>query len=85
MNAFGRKSLDCERPTLSELFTRWIEHRRDSFSERSVDCYKNWVEKHVLPRLGSRRIDEIRPAAVADLYQQLRKAGVSATPSTRRA
>ena len=42
---------------------------------RSVDKEESRIRHHVLPRIGSKRLDEIRPRDIRDLVRALRAGG----------
>lgn len=45
----------------------------------TVQAYAGRVERHVLPRLAERQLDEIKVDDIAALVAELRKAGYSGT------
>jgi integrase len=48
---------------------------------RTKECYRNSLERHLLPRLGTRRLDRIAPDDLADLVRDLRSQGLSESTS----
>jgi integrase len=67
-------------PTLDELADEWIAHLRTRTAERdhrrryapgTVDLYEQRLREHVLPRLGSRRVDELSVDDVRRLIDHL--------------
>jgi integrase len=75
-------------PTVSEVADAWLAdmelrvHHRDPKQRRSprtVALYRQRVEAHVLPTLGSRPIDEVR---IGDVRRLITRLGTTLAPST---
>ena len=52
----------------------WLKERRER-GVRSVDKEESRIRHHLLPRIGSKRLDEIRPRDIRDLIRALRAGG----------
>lgn len=64
---------------------QWLEHWlvdivKPALRPNSWDAYRVAVRKHVVPALGSRRIDKVRPEHLKALYSKMVASGLS--PST---
>ena len=46
--------------TFAELVERWLEHLKPNVT-RDLVAYKNYMRKWILPALGIRKLDRIRP------------------------
>jgi len=60
--------------TVRSFVRMWLKERRER-GVRSVDKEESRIRHHVLPRLGSMRLDAVRPRDVRDLVRALRAAG----------
>jgi integrase len=61
----------------ADVAEKWLEGPVSDLRPRTGECYRNSLERHLLPRLGSRRLDRITPDDLADLVRDLRQQGLS--------
>jgi site-specific recombinase XerD len=70
------KRLATSRQTFDEYIAEWlVEHIRVHRAARTYEAYKGKLGKHVSPVLGRRRLAEIEPRHIRELYQRLRDRG----------
>jgi integrase len=50
-----------DRQTVQQYLEQWLESMADTVSPSARHAYKNHVEKHIIPALGSVRLTELRP------------------------
>lgn len=68
--------------TLAAYVTEWLGRLADdvrggSLAPKTVQSYRENLDRHVLPRLGAYRLRELGRAEVLDLLAEKRKAGLS--------
>lgn len=56
---------------------KWLDGPVSDLRPRTGGCYRNSLERHLLPCLGTRRLDRISPDDLADLARGLRRKGLS--------
>jgi integrase len=61
-------------PTVAAYLARWTAERAAA-GLRSADEDRRRLERHAMPRLGSMRLDEVRPRHVRELVRALKGAG----------
>jgi integrase len=66
----------------SDAAEKWLEGPVSDLRPRTGECYRNALERHSLPRLGSRRLDRITPDDLAELVRALRHLGLSESTSS---
>lgn len=71
----GRRD-DAPLPTLGEYAERWLAHRE--LRDRTRILYRGLLDRHVLPPLGTRRLDDLTPAMVRAWHD-----GVDTGPTAR--
>jgi integrase len=64
-------------PLLAEYAATWVDSIRGLVRPRTYEGYAYRLERHILPRLGQRRLDEIDVDDVLRLIGELREAGYS--------
>src|SRR5438552_970642 len=64
-------------PLLAEYAVTWLECIRGLLRPRTFEGYSYRLERHILPRLGERRLDEITVDDVLGLIGELREGGYS--------
>jgi integrase len=50
--------------TLSELIVRWLEHIEPNVSPSTMSAYGVYLRRWILPGLGPKRIDRLRPVDI---------------------
>jgi len=63
--------VDPTKETLSDYLTKWIDYKRDSVRQHTIEIYESAIRLHIAPRLGRTRISELRPVDLRDLYRHL--------------
>jgi len=63
------------RVTVAELLARWIEHTGPDLSPKTLHEYQGCVDRMIVPRIGTVRIDKLTPAMLDRLYRTLRDEG----------
>jgi integrase len=66
-------------PVLTQYAANWLEGLEGLVQPSTVEAYAGRLERHVLPRLGERRLDEIEVDHILALISDLRKQGYSGT------
>ena len=64
-------------PLLAEYAATWLESIRGLVRPRTYEGYSYRLERHILPRLGQQRLDEISVDDVLTLIGELREGGYS--------
>jgi integrase len=78
-----REHIGSGRPLrFDEAAAAWIEGPVQDLRPRTLECYRNALKQHLLPRLGSRRLDAITPDDLAELVRDLRRRGMSESTSS---
>lgn len=75
------KVVPGKRITLGELSQEWLEHYigRRNLSPKTVEAYRYRLTSRILPRLGDKAIQDIKPATLNAFYASLAKDGLSGT------
>ena len=58
--------------TVAQLVARWRKNSVAEWSPRTRETYDCYVRIHVLPTLGKKKLHEVRPDMLDDLYTELR-------------
>jgi integrase len=66
-------------PTLTQYVATWLDGLEGLVLLATVEAYAGRLERHVLPQLGERRIDEIEVDQILAVISDLRKRGYSGT------
>ena len=53
-------------PTLAEYYEMWMEAKRGALKESSVVSYEHTFRNHILPALGEKRLDDLRPSNIQE-------------------
>lgn len=65
--------------TLADFLNRWLEDVvRLNVRDRTYDCYRRTIEKHISPKIGGVRVDKLATAQIEWFYADLERAGVGA-------
>lgn len=62
---------------LGDVAAKWLDGPVQDLRPRTEECYRNAVERHLLPRFGTRRLDGISPDDLAELVRAERERGMS--------
>jgi integrase len=73
----GEQIVPDGRLRLADAAAKWLDGPVRDLRLRTQECYRNAVERHLLPALGGRRLDSISPDDLALLVRELRQAGFS--------
>lgn len=66
----------CEaRLTVAELLDRWLEQFGPDLSPKTLYVYRGYIDRLIVPRIGTIRLDKLTPAILDRLYRELREAG----------
>jgi integrase len=68
----GERVVADGRSQFAEAATKWLEGAVLDLRPRTQECYRNAIEQHLLPAIGSRRLDAISPDDLALLVRELR-------------
>ena len=66
----------------ADVAGKWLEGPVGDLRPRTGECYRNALERHLLPRFGTRRLDRITPDDLAELVRDLRQQGLSESTSS---
>ena len=66
------------RRTLREYLLEWIDKGKPGISERTRDSYRWMLLQYVLPQVGDRRLDQLGPFEIQQLYNAMTERGLSA-------
>lgn len=76
--AAGRVGADD--PTLAELLERWMEHLAGlGRSDSTLYNYGKYIDREIVPALGSNRLSKLSPLDIDRFYTKLRKRGLSSS------
>jgi integrase len=76
--AAGRVGADD--PTLAELLERWMEHIAGlGRSDSTLYNYRKYIDREIVPALGSNRLSKLSPLDIDRFYTKLRKRGLSSS------
>lgn len=68
----GGCTYSASKTTLNEFSKKWLEtYVKPNLSPTTYQSYKEKLEKHILPYLGSKRLDKIKPLDIDNLYNIL--------------
>lgn len=57
--------------TVGEWADKWLElYKKDKVGYKTYKNYKLYVEKHIKPHIGTLKLESVRPAHIAQLYQK---------------
>lgn len=59
--------------TMADLLDRWLEHLAQDASPSTIASYRVYLRNHILPGLGAKKVDRLRPADLDRFYAQLRQ------------
>ncbi len=67
--------IDRNRLTVAEYFSEWLDAHAVEIKPKTLAGYRDLVGRYVLPRLGSMRLQAVRPATLTKLYRDLLESG----------
>lgn len=70
--------LPSQRPTVEQAVSAWLSVQSARVRPRSLDVYAHLTARHLIPQLGTLRLDQVTPAHVEAFMAGRRKAGLSA-------
>ena len=66
------KHLDNAAPqTVADYLERWLSSARDAVRPTTFDSYAGTIRRHIIPRIGSRTLDALKPMVVQGLFDQV--------------
>jgi integrase len=66
--------------TVAELCREWVDHAAPSFSPKTVETTRMYIEDPIIPVLGSRPVAKLSPSDLDRFYRQLLEVGRSRGP-----
>lgn len=75
--ARGERVAPDARLRFGDAAARWLSGPVVDLRASTQACYRNAIERHLLPRFATRRMDAITPDDLAQLVRQLRAEGLS--------
>lgn len=67
-------------PTVKQYLEDWLEKvAQPNLKPRTYDGYKSHIERHVIPAIGSRKLERLRPADVMAVTAVVTEKGLSST------
>lgn len=73
----GERVAADPRIRFADAASRWLAGPVLDLRPRTQDCYRNAVQNHLMPWVGSRRLDSISADDLALLVRELRESGLS--------
>ena len=76
--AFGDLALlDAGTQPVAKLASEWFErYAVPNLADHTLDAYTQMLDKHVIPRVGTLRVRDVKPNVVRELRAKLERAGV---------
>jgi integrase len=62
---------------LNDYFNEWLEWKRQEVKEKTWQQYSSLISRYILPSLGEKKLMELRPLEIQQLYSSLRNDGIS--------
>jgi integrase len=75
----GGSYADSRRVTVAELTQQWLDSAEHRVAARTLQTYKGHVNNHIVPRLGSLRVDKLRPSHIEAALSDLMKTSAERT------
>uniref|UniRef100_UPI0035B52AC3 tyrosine-type recombinase/integrase n=1 Tax=Symbiobacterium terraclitae TaxID=557451 RepID=UPI0035B52AC3 len=75
----GKLAAD-DRMTVAQLVELWLAETEPKRAETTAYQYRNRLEKHIAPMIGSVRIGDVRPHMIERFYQELIQGGPGRAP-----
>ena len=61
--------------TVGALLEKWVQHMRSQVSPKTVERYEQLVSNNLLPVMGHRKLDQLRPHHIDTVYSKLLEDG----------
>lgn len=75
----GPQLLDSQHITLSQYFDQWLETAaKPGLSERTHADYEALLQRYILPKLGRKKLSDLRALDIQALYTKMQEQGLSA-------
>lgn len=65
------------RKTMREFLLDWIDRGKPGIQERTRDSYRWIITQYILPTLGGRRLDQLGPFEIQELYTSMSERGLA--------
>lgn len=65
--------------TLTELLDRWLEHATPDLAATTLRTYRGYIDRTIVPAIGSTKLGKLSPAVLDDFYGDLRDTVAPAT------
>jgi integrase len=78
----GERIESNTRLRFADAAANWLDGPVQDLRPRTEECYRNAVERHLLPRFGGRRLDAVTAEDLASMVRELRSAGLSESTIT---
>ena len=72
-------SIAPKRLTVSEFLEHWLAEHVSGLGARTQRSYRSIIKNHVIPALGSKQLNELRPLDIQAIYSAMRAKGRSGT------
>jgi integrase len=59
--------------TVADVTERWLEHLEPDISPATASAYRVYLRNWIVPRIGEKKVDRLRPADLDQFYASLRK------------
>ena len=67
-------------PTVERYMRRWLTRTaKPTLKPRTYSTYETYVYRHIVPAIGRKRLDALRPSDMATLSEAIRAKGLSST------
>ena len=76
----SRPTVLAGKGTVAELCRQWLDHATPSFSPKTVETTRMYIEDPIVPLLGSIKVAKLTPADLDRFYRQLLDVGRSRGP-----
>jgi integrase len=76
----SRPTVSAGKGTVAELCREWLDHATPSFSPKTVETTRMYIEDPIVPLLGSIKAVKLTPADLDRFYRQLLEVGRSRGP-----
>ena len=77
LDAYGATTGSSADKTVAQLVARWWRNSEADWAPGTRAIYECYLRLHVLPTLGSKKLHDVHPEDLDDLYAALRKKGLA--------